>query len=104
MLDAALDVVGHAARETAGACFGDAALQRLLRRAAGLHDLVRVLVAQLGQREAPTGLEDAEGVEQGGRGAAEQPGHLGWVFEVPLSIGLGIAAQPVHRPAEADRR
>ena len=56
VLDAALNVGRCAAREAAGTGVGDAAFQRLLRRAAGLHDLVGVLVAQLAQGEAAAGL------------------------------------------------
>ena len=77
-------------------------LQMLLRRGAGGHRLVGILVGQLVEAEAA----EAHDLQRAGDGvlvAPEEPRHLGPALEMALGIGRQLIASLRHGDALADR-
>ena len=81
---------------------GHAGGQRLLRGAAGFHQLIGIFVAELVERKAARGVQDTKGVGDGVGVVAEQPRHFGGGFEVAFAIGFGGETQRVDTGAKAD--
>jgi len=101
--DARLDVGRHALRPAFRRRLAHPAGQGLLRRAARLQDLVRILVPQLVEAEARAGFEHPDRVADGIRAAREQSRHLGRALEAALAVALAREADRIHRPPEPDR-